>query len=123
MLVEVLQGMLRLLGYRVTATTSSLNALRFLESDPSAFDLVITDMTMPEMAGDRLTAKMRTIRPELPVIICTGFNRRLNDNKPETFAVQAILMKPVEQPDLARTVREVLDGQNPSPHPARTHSV
>lgn len=125
MLVEVLQGMLRLLGYRVTATTSSLNALRFLESDPSAFDLVITDMTMPEMTGDRLTAKMRAIRPELPVIICTGFNRRLNDNKPETFAVQAILMKPVEQPDLARTVREVLDGQNLSPnaHPVRTNSV
>jgi PAS domain S-box-containing protein len=112
MLVEVLQGMLRFLGYRVTATTSSLNALRLLEGDPQAFDLVITDMTMPDMTGDRLTAEMRTIRPELPVIICTGFNRRLSDSKPEALAVQAILMKPVEQPDLARTVREVLDGRN-----------
>ncbi len=125
MLVEVLQGMLRLLGYRVTATTSSLNALRLLEGDPSAFDLVISDMTMPEMTGDRLTAKMRIIRPDLPVIICTGFNRRLNDNKPEALAVQAIVMKPVEQPDLARIVREVLDGWKISAnsHLARTNGV
>ncbi len=125
MLVEVLQGMLRSLGYRVTATTSSLNALRFLERDPNAFNLVITDMTMPEMTGDRLTAEIRTIRPELPVIICTGFNRRLSDNKPEALAVQAILMKPVEQADLARTVRDALDGQNvlPNSHHAGTNSV
>ncbi len=108
-LTEVLSNMLRLLGYRVTATQSSFKALRFFAEDPSGFDLLITDMTMPELTGDRLTTELRNIRPDIPVIICTGYNRRLSDNKPENLTVQAILMKPVEQLELARTVRDVLD--------------
>lgn len=112
MLIEVLGQMLCLLGYKVTSTQSSFNALQLFQNDPSGFDLLISDMTMPELTGDRLTAEIRNIRADIPVIICTGYNRRLSDNKPETLAVQAILMKPVEQLDLARTVREVLDGKN-----------
>ena len=111
MLTEVLGNMLRVLGYQVTTTQSSFQALEVFRADPQAFDLLITDMTMPELTGDRLTAEVRAIRGDLPVIICTGYNRRLSDHKPESLAVQAILMKPVEQQDLAKTVREVLDGQ------------
>ena len=111
MLTEVLGNMLRALGYRVTTTQSSYQALEVFRADPQAFDLLISDMTMPEMTGDRLTAEVRTIRGDLPVIICTGYNRRLSDHKPESLAVQAILMKPVEQQDLAKTVRRVLDGR------------
>lgn len=110
-ITEVLGNMLHLLGYRVTATQSSCNALKLFQGNPSGFDLLITDMTMPELTGDRLTVEIRKIRTDIPVIICTGYNRRLSDNKPETLAVQAILMKPVEHLDLARTVREVLDGK------------
>ncbi|MFH0782684.1 MAG: response regulator [Pseudomonadota bacterium] len=112
MLIEVLGGMLGLLGYRVTSTQSSSKAVELFQMDPASFDLLITDMTMPELTGDRLTAEIRNIRPDIPVIICTGYNRRLSDHKPEALAVQAILMKPVEQLDLARTVREVLDGRS-----------
>lgn len=111
MLIEVLGEMLRLLGYRVTATTSSVGALGLFLANPAEFDLLITDMTMPGLTGDRLTAEVRAKRPELPVIICTGYNRRLSDNDPKTLAVQAILMKPVEQSDFATTVRAVLDGK------------
>ncbi|EKD39395.1 MAG: hypothetical protein ACD_75C00423G0001 [uncultured bacterium] len=110
-LIEVLGDMLRLLGYRVTATTSSVGALRMFQASPADFDLLITDMTMPELTGDRLTIEVRAERPDLPVIICTGYNRRLSDNNPETLAVQAILMKPVEHIQFARTVRAVLDGK------------
>lgn len=114
-LVEVLGDMLRLLGYRVTATTSSVGALHMFQAKPADFDLLITDMTMPELTGDRLTMEVRVKRPDLPVIICTGYNRRLNDNNPESLAVQAILMKPVEQIEFARTVRSVLDGEEKIP--------
>jgi CheY-like chemotaxis protein len=111
---ESLGDMLRLLGYRVTATTSSADALGMFQARPADFDLIITDMTMPGLTGDRLTAEVRTDRPDLPVIICTGYNRRLSDNNPESLAVQAILMKPVEHIDFARTVRAVLDGEDRS---------
>lgn len=113
-LIEVLGDMLRLLGYRVTATTSSADALGMFQARPADFDLIITDMTMPGLTGDRLTAEVRADRPDLPVIICTGYNRRLSDNNPESLAVQAILMKPVEHIDFARTVRAVLDGEDRS---------
>ncbi len=111
-LIEVLGDMLRLLGYRVTVTASSVEALSLFQRNPDDFDLLITDMTMPELTGERLTAEVRARRPDLPVIICTGYNRRLSDNGPKVFAVQAILMKPVEQIELARTVRAVLDGED-----------
>lgn len=111
MLTEVLGNTLRLLGYQVTATQSSVRALKLFKEDPAAFDLLITDMTMPELTGDRLAAEVRAVRADLPMIICTGYNRRLSDHKPESLAVQAILMKPVEQQDLAKTVRRVLDYQ------------
>ena len=105
--------MLRLLGYRVTAAASSVRALGLFQESPGDFDLLITDMTMPELTGERLTAEVRARRPELPVIICTGYNRRLSDKDPKTMAVQAILMKPVEHIEFARTVRAVLDGEDP----------
>ena len=111
MLTEVLGSMLAMLGYQVTTTESSLEALALFQGDPQGFDLLITDMTMPELTGDRLTNEVRLLRPDLPVIICTGYNRRLSDYHPESLSVQAILMKPVEQQDLARTVREVLDAR------------
>ena len=113
-LIEVLGDMLRLLGYRVTATASSVGALNLFLTNPQDFDLLITDMTMPGLTGDRLTAEVRAKRPDLPVIICTGYNRRLSDNDPKTLAVQAILMKPVEQLEFASTVRAVLDGEDGS---------
>ena len=97
------------LGYRVTSHTNSLDALNAFWADPDAFDMVITDMTMPNMTGDQLTKALISIRPDLPVIICTGFNERINEKKAESIGIKGFLMKPVLRSQMARTVRKVLD--------------
>lgn len=66
--------MLCQLGYSVTTSTSSIDALELFKSNPSAFDLVISDVTMPQMTGDELTKKLIAIRPDIPVILCTGYS-------------------------------------------------
>ena len=102
--------MLERLGYRVRSRTSSLEALEAFKANPDAYDLVITDMTMPNMTGDRLAQALRAIRPDLPVVICTGFSERIDRERAAAMGIRGFLMKPVVSADLARTVREVLDG-------------
>ncbi|MCG8683907.1 MAG: response regulator, partial [Desulfobacterales bacterium] len=75
-----------------------------------SFDLVISDMTMPYMTGDRLAKELLSIRSEIPIIICTGFSERINKEKAEAIGVEGFLMKPVIKSELAKKVREVLDG-------------
>ena len=101
--------MLEKLGYTVTSHTSSADALKTFQSDPYAFDLVITDMTMPEMTGDHLASEILSIRPEMPVIICTGYSDRFTGDKVSNLGVRGLLMKPFDLPMMARVVREVLD--------------
>jgi YesN/AraC family two-component response regulator len=76
---------------------------------PDAFDLVITDMTMPNMTGDRLAEELISIRPDFPVIICTGFSERINKEKTEAIGIKGFLMKPIVRSEMAQTVRKVLD--------------
>ena len=102
------------LGYNVTTLTSSLEALEVFESNPDAFDLVITDMTMPGMTGDRLTSKLLNIRPELPVILCTGYAKKFAGKEANIKGVRAFAYKPVTSSDLAGLVRRVLDGDDAS---------
>jgi CheY-like chemotaxis protein len=102
------------LGYNVTTLTSSLEALETFKSDPDAFDLVITDMTMPGMTGDRLTNKLLNIRPELPVILCTGYAKKFAGKEADIKGVRAFAYKPVTSSDLANLVRRVLDGEDAS---------
>jgi CheY-like chemotaxis protein len=102
--------MLERLGYRVTSHTRSLDALETFKSDPSAYDLVITDVTMPHMTGDQLALRLTAIRPDLPVIIVTGFSERLDERRANLGgAIKGVLLKPVVAADLARLVRQVLD--------------
>ncbi len=98
------------LGYNVTTLTSSLEALEFFRSNPDAFDLVITDMTMPGLTGDRLTAKLLDIKPALPVILCTGFAKKFAGKEATIKGVRAFAYKPISLKDLAVIVRRVLDG-------------
>ena len=102
--------MLERLGYQVTCRTSSLDALDAFKGNPEAFDLVITDMTMPNMTGDQLAAELIPIRPGIPVIICTGFSERINKVKAAASGIKGFLMKPVVKSDMAQMVRTVLDG-------------
>ena len=101
--------MLTALGYRATTQTSPIEALELFKSDPGRFDLVITDMTMPQMTGDLLAIEMKKIRPDIPVILCTGYSKRISDEIARAIGIGAFLMKPVVKLKMARTVRKVLD--------------
>ncbi|TET88123.1 MAG: response regulator [Desulfobacteraceae bacterium] len=98
------------LGYEVVAETNSLKALELFRKNPDSFDLVITDMIMPNLPGDKLAKELIAIRPDIPIIICTGYSEQLEAEKAESLGIKAIVMKPLLIQDLAKTVREVLDG-------------
>ncbi|MCK4985997.1 MAG: response regulator, partial [Desulfobacterales bacterium] len=108
-IVAMEQQMLENLGYRVTARTDSAEALKVFAEHPQNFDLVITDMTMPHMTGDQLAQKMLDIEPNIPVILCTGFNQGITEEKALAMGIQKFVMKPVVKKELATTIRTVLD--------------
>jgi CheY-like chemotaxis protein len=97
------------LGYEVEAFTSSTEALARFEANPERYDLVITDMYMPHLSGDRLARQMLAIRPELPIILCTGYSRRISEEKVKAFGIRSLMMKPITLKDLAETVNRVLN--------------
>ncbi len=101
--------MLSRLGYQVTMKTSSIDALNTFKVNPNSFDLVISDMTMPNMTGDQLAKELLSIKADIPIIICTGFSERINKEQAETIGVKGFLMKPVVKLDMAKMVRGVLD--------------
>jgi two-component system, cell cycle sensor histidine kinase and response regulator CckA len=97
------------LGYRVATETSAQAALERLQQSPDAFDLLVTDMTMPGMTGDRLAAAARDHCPNLPVVLCTGYRSPLSQARAEALGICAVVLKPVTMQRLAQTVRKVLD--------------
>ena len=97
------------LGYSVTARTSSIEALELFRAKPGAFDLVITDMTMPNLSGDRLAAELMKIRPDIPIILCTGYSKKISDETAFDIGIKAFAYKPMVRADLAKIVRKVLD--------------
>lgn len=99
------------LGYRVTERTDSEKARDDFLADPGSFDLLISDMTMPHLTGADLTREVMKIRPDLPVILCTGFSEFIDEAKARELGIKALIMKPVQLDDLAHTVRKVLDGE------------
>ncbi len=111
-IVDMTGQMLKRLGYAVTAKTSSLDALATFKTQPGKFDLIISDMTMPDMTGDQLAQELLKIRPDIPIILCTGFSERINDEKSKLIGIQALVVKPVDKTDLAGTIRKVLDGKS-----------
>jgi CheY-like chemotaxis protein len=97
------------LGYSVTVRTSSFDALELFRANPEAFDLVITDLTMPEMTGDVLVKEIMAIRSDMPVILCTGYSEKMTPAKAKALGIKEMLMKPAGVKEIARTVRNVLD--------------
>ena len=97
------------LGYNVTFYVSSRDAVEAFQNNSNGFDLVITDMTMPEITGDQLAGAILSIRPDMPIIICTGFSARINEEQAKQIGVKGFLMKPVTKSDMALMVRNVLD--------------
>lgn len=99
------------LGYQVESTTSPLEALDLFRSKPDKFDLVITDLTMPKMTGDKLVKEILNIRLDMPIIICTGFSKKMDREKARAIGASGYLEKPHEKRNLAEMVRKVLDGK------------
>jgi len=104
----VMQKTLESLGYTVTIFTSSVEALSVYQKNPSDFDLVITDMTMPEMTGIELTRKLLTHRPDLPVILCTGFSEAIDETTAKSFGISEYIKKPVDTLTIAKAIRSVI---------------
>ena len=108
-LVNLGKEMLESLGYHVVARTSSIDALEAFKAGADRFDLVITDMTMPHMTGDRLAGELMAVRPDIPVILCTGFSARMDEKRAAAVGIRAFLAKPILKQDMARTIRRVLN--------------
>jgi signal transduction histidine kinase/CheY-like chemotaxis protein len=109
MLLDVAKNHLNFLGYQVTIEMDSLEALKRFKQNPSTYDLVMTDMTMPLMTGEKMAMEMIAIRPDIPVIICSGFHSSLSEETATQKGFKNFLMKPVDFNTLALEVRRVLD--------------
>jgi len=106
----MVSSMLCHLGYQVTSFGDSREALTAFQAAPDRFDLLLTDMTMPGMTGAELAVEVMRIRPELPVILSTGFSELIDKDAAKALGIREFMLKPVEKADLAGVVRQVLDG-------------
>ncbi len=109
--VRMEQQMLEHLGYKVTAMINCEEALHAFTAQADDFDLIITDMTMPHMTGAELSQKILAIRPDIPIIMCTGFSELINEDKAKAIGIREYVMKPVVRQEMAKVVRKVLDVQ------------
>ncbi|MDM8517213.1 response regulator [Desulfobacterales bacterium HSG16] len=108
-IVDMAIQMLEQFGYTVTAKTSSADALETFRTRPDKFDLIISDISMPEITGDKLAKELLQIRPDIPIILCTGYSSRINDEKAKEIGIRDLVMKPIVKSVLAKTIRKVLD--------------
>jgi two-component system cell cycle sensor histidine kinase/response regulator CckA len=111
-IVDMYRDTLERLGYRVTAYHNGEEALREFQSSPASFDLIITDQTMPHLTGADLAEKILQIRPDIPIILCTGHSAAISEEKAKEMGIERFVMKPVSRQELAIMVREVLDKNN-----------
>ncbi len=108
-LAQLGHQMLTQLGYTVVTRTSSVEALEAFRATPHRFDLVITDQTMPNMTGAQLARELLSLRPDIPIILCTGFSHTLTEERARELGIRAFLLKPLTSRDLALTIRRVLE--------------
>ncbi len=110
---EILAGMaktmLERLGYRVTTRTGSREALEIFRADPGRFDLVLTDHSMPRMTGTELSRELLEIRPDIAIVLCTGFSDLVTPEEAEAMGIGAFVAKPFSRSELARAIRKLLD--------------
>ncbi len=109
MVAGYLKGFLEQLGYTITVCNDGNAALMTFEQNPQAFDLVITDQTMPGRTGFEIARTMLALRPELPIILCSGYSSALSPERVTKAGIREFMMKPVSLHDLAPVIRKVLD--------------
>ena len=104
------------LGYTVHGSTDSAETLAIFKNAPDDFDLIITDMAMPGMTGDQLAIEILKIRPDLPILLCTGFREKISEEEAHEIGICSFVMKPLEKTDFAVHVRKILDEVKGSAH-------
>ncbi|MBN2082360.1 PAS domain S-box protein [bacterium] len=107
-IVEIVKELLVLLGYQVTACTDSRKALELFKADQQAYDLVLTDQTMPDLTGAELAEQLLSLRPDLPVVLMTGYSQRLSPEEAHLKGIRDYLLKPVSKQNLAKAIRQAL---------------
>lgn len=100
-------------GYTPTVKTSSLEALDTFKAGPDGFDLVMTDMAMPKMSGATLAKEVRSVRPDVPIILCTGYSDQIDEAKAKDIGVNKLLIKPLSMPEVSRILHELLGSDSP----------
>ena len=108
-IVEIVAQVLTKLGYKVEAFTSPAKALEMFKANPDDFDLVISDMTMPQMSGKILSNKIKALRSDIPIIICTGYSSLMDEKESKIAGISAYAMKPVSMTEMSKLIREILD--------------
>ncbi len=101
--------MLKRIGYHVVDYCNSFKALETFRKYPDKFDLVITDLTMPDMAGDKLSAELIKIRPDIPIILWTGGSETFSEDKAVSIGIKCFLYKPITMKDLSQKIYELLE--------------
>ena len=108
-IVQMVVRSLRGLGYDIIGKDDSVAAWEFFASDPSAFDLIITDQTMPGLTGIELAKKIHEIRPDIPIVMCTGYEPIISSEAAESIGIKKFILKPILIADISKIIREVLD--------------
>jgi len=108
--------MLQRLGHTVVAKTSSVEALDAFLAQPDRFDLVITDMSMPKMSGTDLSREMLRVRPDIPIILCTGYSEKIDAGEAHDVGLRDVLMKPVLMANLTAAIHKALKGKETDGH-------
>jgi CheY-like chemotaxis protein len=108
-IVDMGKEMLTRLGYKVNACTASPEALDWFKRQPEKCDLVVCDMTMPDLTGEELARKLRELRPDIPIILCTGYHAKISERTAQEMGVNAFLLKPLTMAEMGGVIRRVLD--------------
>jgi len=109
MMVDVTRQILERLGFDVVAKTSSTNALEAFQEEPDRFDLVITDQVMPNMTGTQLARELISVRPDISIILCSGFPENVCPEELKSIGIKEFIAKPISRKDIATIIRKVLD--------------
>ena len=111
-IVSIARRHLNRLGYEVVARTSSIEALAAFQASPNRFDALVTDQTMPNMTGAQLARKIMDIRPDIPVILCTGYSETLDREQAIQLGIREYVMKPIIAQDLSKAIRRAIDQES-----------
>jgi len=108
---EMGSEMIGRLGYAVDLYTDSLKALKAFKAVPDNYDFVVTDQIMPGLSGEELVKEIRSIKPDMPIILCTGYSTQMDDKKAKSLGINAFVYKPIVRKDIAKLIRKVLGGK------------